>query len=151
MGWREKMAAKSKTKTHTINTINPKNERDQAFSSISSINSKGIENEKGYPIPEDELEFARDERQAIVDGDGSQDEQIPYSGPVDVVMDSAILGTVPVILSPDQAEVAGVEYSNKELVDLLSRRLTAAEIAEIHRIKQSFDGGVVPSLKTKLR
>ena len=78
-----------------------------------------------------------------IQADGGQDKQIPYIGPVDVVMDSAILGAaVDVILEPDQATVGGVEYSKKELADLLSRGLPAADLRAVHEVKNQFDGEV---------
>jgi len=70
-----------------------------------------------------EIEYALAERAAI-QADGGQD--IPYSRPVEVVMESSILGgAVDVELWPDRAEVGGVEYSDDELKDLLSRGLPA--------------------------
>ena len=83
------------------------------------------------------------ERKASFDVDGGQDK--PNTGPVDVVMDSPIIGTVPVALSPNQAVVDGVIYSKAELADLLSRSLTTSEIERIHETKRSFDGKILPS------
>jgi hypothetical protein len=145
MGWREKMGSE----TPTRNPINPKTLHGKEVSSVSRVNSKGSENEKpGYLIPTTENEFAMDERAAI-QADGGQDEPGTGSGvsfPVAIVMDSAILGsTVDVMLWPDRAEVAGVQYSNAELVDLKSSGLPADDLRVVHRVKQTFDGVVIPS------
>jgi hypothetical protein len=140
MGWREKM----KSETPTQNPQNPQNLSGAGgFESIESIEHRD-ENEKGYPIPTTERGFAIDERKAIIDADGGQDKQIPYIGPVDVVMQSAILGAaVDVILEPDQAAVDGVVYSNAELVDLLSRGISADDLQTIHEVKKQFNGEVI--------
>jgi hypothetical protein len=152
MGWREKMgSAVAIAKTETLEQKEQKEQKGVergAFATIATIAPK-IGNEKaGYPIPDTEPEFAMDERAAIIDVDGGQDETIPYSGPVEMVLENSILGTtVDITLEPGRAVVDGVVYSKTEMVDLLSRSLSAAEVAEIHRIKQSFDGSVVPSVK----
>ena len=39
------------------------------------------------------------------------------------------------------------ERGSLKLSDLLSRGLPAADVLEVHRIKQSFDGEVVPSVE----
>jgi hypothetical protein len=85
-----------------------------------------------------EIEYARAEREAI-QADGGQD-----TGPVAIQMDSHILGgAVNVRLWPDRAEVAGVEYSNDELADLIKRGLPADDLRAVHEVKQAFDGKVV--------
>jgi hypothetical protein len=61
------------------------------------------------------------------------------------VMDSTILGMVEVAFDthkPDQARVGGVVYNNDELVDLLGRDLSAADLRAVHEVKQAFEGKV---------
>jgi hypothetical protein len=142
MGWRQKM----KSETLTRNPINPKNLHGEEVSSVSSVNSRGSKNEKpGYPIPTTEAEFAKDERQAIIDVGGGQDSG-PVEYPVEVKIESAILGAaVDVMLWPDHATVDGVEYSKQELADLLSRGISAADLQTVHRVKHDFEGEVIQS------
>ncbi len=103
------------------------------------------ENERtGYPIPTDENEFARDERQAIIEFDGGG-QGVPYIGPVAVKTNSKILATVDVHPEPDQAVVGGVKYSKVELADLLSRKISHDDLLTVHRAKQEFEGAVVPN------
>ncbi len=120
MAWREKMGSDSLTK-------NPQNPQKVSggggFESIGGIEYR-IENKKGYPVPTIEVD----------------------AGPVAIKMNSGILGaTVDVLLWPDKAEVDGCEYSNAELVDLLSRGISHDALREVHIIKHEFEGVVVPS------
>jgi len=96
MGWREKMggsgSGKVNPETHTKNTINPKKEPDQAISSISSIPSMGIENEKGYPIPDSESKFAEDERNAIIHFDGRGADELEMIDNVKMMFDGVVMG-----------------------------------------------------------
>jgi hypothetical protein len=144
MGWREKM----KSKTPTRNPINPKNLRGEGVSSVSRVNSKGSENKKGgYPIPTDETEFAEDERRAIIDVDGGV-EPMPVKYPVEVKMESAILGgTADVMLWPDRATVDGVQYTNDELKDLLSRNRDRETMVAVHEAKRGFSGEVLSAVE----
>ena len=77
MGWREKMGAAEKvnSEAYTQNTLNAQKGVDGGVSADSAYSAYRDENEKAYPIPTDELEFAEDERQAIIefDGGGGQD------------------------------------------------------------------------------
>lgn len=124
MGWREKMGSKTLAR-------NPIYSKNLSGEGVSRVNSKESENEKGFPIP-------------IIDVDGGHG--VPGIGPVAIKMKSSILGaTVDVSLEPDQATVAGVEYSNDELKDLLSRGLSAADLQTVHEVKKQFDGAVIPS------
>lgn len=62
------------------------------------------------------------------------------------IMGSPILGEVELIFNqdnPDQALVAGVEYSLPELRDLLSRKLNHDDLRTVHRVKEAFQGEVV--------
>ena len=59
--------------------------------------------------------------------------------PITTKMKSAILGSVPVKLWPDRAEVAGVQYSHAELKDFISRNLSTESLRTIHNVKQEFD------------
>ena len=146
MGWRDKMGGDGALE-HS-RSLEQKEQKEQkvddrgAFATSATIALR-VENKKsGYPIPDTEPEFALDERQAIIAVDGGQD--IPYSGPVEVKMDSAILGaTVDVSLEPNHATVGGVFYSKAELVDLKTRSLSAATLRTVHEAKQAFDGVVV--------
>jgi len=88
----------------------------------------------GCPI--DESDCSQNERAAI------QAEGGP-SFPVAMVLEGSILGAaVDVLLWPDRATVAGVEYSNDELKNLISRGLPAADLQTIHEVKKSFNGEV---------
>ena len=110
----------------------------EALESMESPDSVGIE-----PLPkleDPEIQYAHDDRHAIQDVDGGQDQ--PYPGPVEVKIDSATLGVVDVILEPDHATVDGVKYSNSELVDLIDRGLSAADLRTVHKVKKEFDGGL---------
>jgi len=143
MGWRGKMGGA--VAIEHSGTSEQKEQKEQkgvgggAFATIATI-APTVEKLRSDP----EREYARAERQAIIDADGGQDNQIPYTGPVDVVMDSAILeGVVDVILEPDQTTVDGVRYTNDELKDLLSRRLNRDEIRNAHEVKRAFGGVVI--------
>jgi len=146
MGWREAVGKHALSNSDTL---------VQKVQNIQKVQTSGafvpsvpfvsrFENEKSYPIPDTEPEFAEDERQAIIDADGGQDKTITYSGPVDMVMESSILGSsVDVILEPDQATIEGVIYSNAELMDLKSRGLSAADLRAVHEVKNQFNGEVI--------
>jgi hypothetical protein len=89
-----------------------------------------------------EIEYAIDERKAIIDADGGQDSG-PVEYPVEVKMDSTILGAdVTVELWPDRAELDGTSYTNKELADLIKRGLSAADLSVVHEVKKQFNGEV---------
>ena len=48
--------------------------------------------------------------------------------------------------------VDGVVYTNDELKDLLGRGLPAADLREVHLVKQEFEGTVIPSKQaTKIK
>ena len=145
MGWREKMGGTVPiTKTGTMEQKEQKEQKGQdreASATIATIATK-FEKVKSYPIPTDEKEFARDERQAIIDG-GQDSGPVEY--PAVAVMKSAILGSdVPVELWTDRAEVDGTSYTNNELMDLKIRNLSADDLAAVHSVKKVFDGTVIP-------
>jgi hypothetical protein len=96
------------------------------------------------PKPEDpETEHVRAEREAIVLVDGEPDIG-PVEYPVEVKMDSSILGaTVDVLLWPDRAEVDGVQYTNDELKNLLSRNRDRGTMVAAHEAKRTFGGDVL--------
>ena len=59
-------------------------------------------------------------------------------------MESAILGAaVDVELWPDRARVDDVAYSNNELADLLTMRLSADALLVAHETKKAFGGEVI--------
>ena len=98
-----------------------------AFATIATIATK-IENEKGCPIPTTEKEFAEDTK------------------PVAIVMDSPILGRVPVtydLNEPDSVLVDDVGYSHAEIKDLVGRGLQAEDLRAVHELKKTFDGQVM--------
>ena len=146
MGWREKMGgAVAITKTETMEQKEQKEQKgpDREASATSATK---VEKVKNYPIPTTEKEFAMDERQAIIEADGGQDSGL-VEYPVAIVMKSTILGAdVPVEFWPDRAEVDGVQYSNDELAELLSRGPPVADLRAVHETKKSFDGEVVPGV-----
>ena len=121
MGWREKMGLETPTK-NPKNPKNPKNRHDEGVPSVFRVDSKGSENEESYPIPATEKEFAKDERSTIIQFDGGPD---------------FILGST----------VKGAVYTHAELASLKNSGLLADELPTVHRIKQTFDGAVVPSTK----
>ena len=83
------------------------------------------------------------ERRAIIDVDGGV-EAVPVKYPVDIKMESATLGTtVDVMLWPDRATVDGVQYTNDELKNLLSRNRDRGTMVAVHEAKRTFDGGVL--------
>ena len=73
-----------------------------------------------------------------------------YFQPVAVKINSSILGaTVDVSLEPDQAVVDGVEYSNGELTDLISRGLPSDGLRAVHEVKRTFQGQVVSTRQSE--
>jgi hypothetical protein len=145
MGWREKMGgALAIAKTETLEQKPQKEQKgaDQGASATIATIATKVEKIKNHFIPADEKDFARVEREAIVDADGGV-ESMPVEYPVEVKMESAILGaTVDVMLWPDRAEVDGTIYTNKELTELKSRGLSAADLQTIHEAKKQFDGEI---------
>jgi len=146
MGWREKMGgavaiAKTETLVQKVQNIQKGVGLGGSVPIVSIVPRN--ENVKSYPRPD--TEFARDEREAIIDVDGGP--KVRTSFPVSIAMDSPILGgAVDVMLCPDRAEVAGITYSNDELKDLLSRGLAADDLRAVHETKNAFGGGVIPKL-----
>ena len=128
MGWREAIGkhalSNSETLVQKVQNIQKVPRIDASVPFVPIVSR--FENEKGYPIPDTEPEFAQDERRAIIDVDG---------GPQGHSMD--------VTLEPDRATVDGGQYSNDELADLLSRGLSAAEIQAVHETKRAFAGMVI--------
>lgn len=62
------------------------------------------------------------------------------------LMDSKILGRVPVVWDPKQPNevvVNGVAYGQAEIKSLLGKELGADDLGNIHAVKRIFDGEVV--------
>ena len=90
-----------------------------------------------------EEEFATDESKAVIEFDGNQD--VPYARktfPSSFIMDSIVIGEVPVEVCQDKVMVDGAAYSLEEIRDLKSRNLRAIDLRAIHETKKQFDGVV---------
>ena len=79
-------------------------------------------------------------------GDGAQNEirNTGQDGPYSFLMDSPTVGVVNVVAYSDRAVVDGVVYALEEIRDLKTRGLSAADLREVHRVKKTFEGQVIP-------
>ena len=110
MGWRKLMGKNEKVDPLARNPKNPKNLSEEGDSSVFRVNSLGAKKTK-------------------------------TSFPVAVKMESSVFGaTVDVELWPDRAKVAGCDYSNTEMRDLIRRGLSHEQLLAIHEVKQIFEG-----------